>query len=79
VSRGGRTGPARLHDAEAKKLEMEEKEKKRREELSEKPFYRFQMREIRKAEQAELVKRFEEDKARLLSMKEQRGKFRPER
>jgi ribosomal RNA-processing protein 7 len=37
------------------------------------------MREIRKAEQAELVKRFEEDKARLLSMKEQRGKFRPER
>lgn len=79
VSRGGRTGPARMHDAEAKRLEMEEKEKKKRDELSEKPFYRFQMREVRKAEQAELVKRFEEDKARLVSMKEQRGKFRPER
>lgn len=79
VTRGGRTGPARLQDAEAKRVEMDEKEKKRREELSEKPFYRFQMREIRKAEQADLVKRFEEDKARLLSMKEKRGKFKPER
>jgi ribosomal RNA-processing protein 7 len=79
VTRGGRTGPARMEDAEAKRLELEEKEKKKREELSEKPFYRFQLREIRKVEQAELVKRFEEDKARLLSMKEKRGKFRPER
>jgi ribosomal RNA-processing protein 7 len=79
VTRGGRTGPARLQDAEAKRAEMDEKERKKREELSEKPFYRFQMREIRKAEQADLVKRFEEDKARLLSMKEKRGKFKPER
>jgi ribosomal RNA-processing protein 7 len=79
VTRGGRVGPARMHDAEAKRLEMEEKEKKKKAELSEKPFYRFQMREIRKAEQAELVKRFEEDKARLQGMKEKRGKFVPER
>lgn len=79
VTRGGRTGPARMEDAETKRLEMEEKERKKREELSEKPFYRFQLREIRKAEQAELVKRFEEDKTRLLSMKEKRGKFKPER
>ena len=78
VTRGGRTGPARMQDAEAKKLEMEEKDKKKKDELSEKPFYRFQLREIRKAEQAELVKRFEEDKARLLGMKEKRGKFKPE-
>jgi ribosomal RNA-processing protein 7 len=79
VTRGGRTGPARMQDAEAKRLEMEEKEKKRKEELSEKPFYRFQMREIGKQEQAELVKQFEEDKKRLMGMKEKRGKFRPER
>lgn len=79
VTRGGRTGPARMEDAEAKRLEKEEKERRKREGLSEKPFYRFQLREIRKAEQAELVKRFEEDKSRLLRMKEKRGRFKPER
>ena len=61
------------------RMVAQKEERKKREELSEKPFYRFQLREIRKAEQAELVKRFEEDKTRLLSMKEKRGKFKPER
>jgi ribosomal RNA-processing protein 7 len=77
VSRGGRTGPARMEDAEAKRIEKEEKENKKRGEMGD--FYRFQMRERRKAEQGELVKQFEEDKKRVESMKEKRGRFRPER
>lgn len=77
VTRGGRTGPARIEDAEEKRRELEEKEQKKREEMGD--FYRFQMRERRKAEQGELVKRFEEDKRRVETMKEKRGRFRPER
>jgi len=77
VTRGGRTGPARKEDAEEKRRELEEKEQKKREEMGD--FYRFQMRERRKAEQGELVKRFEEDKKRVETMKEKRGRFRPER
>ena len=77
VSRGGRTGPARKEDAEEKRRELEEKEQKKREEMGD--FYRFQTRERRKAEQGELVKRFEEDKRRVETMKEKRGRFRPER
>lgn len=77
VTRGGRTGPARKEDAELKRIEMEEKEQKKRDEMGD--FYRFQMRERKKAEQGELVKQFEEDKKKVESMKEQRGKFRPER
>jgi len=37
------------------------------------------MRERRKEEQGELVKRFEEDKKRVEVMREKRGRFRPER
>ena len=77
VTRGGRTGPARKEDAEEKRRELEEKEQKKREEMGD--FYRFQMRERRKLEQGELVKRFEEDKRRVETMKEKRGRFRPER
>ncbi|KAG9245176.1 ribosomal RNA-processing protein 7-domain-containing protein [Calycina marina] len=77
VTRGGRTGPARQEDAEEKRRELEEKERKKRDEMGN--FYRFQTRERRKAEQSELVKRFEEDKKRVESMKEKRGRFRPER
>jgi len=77
VTRGGRTGPARQEDAERKRAEMEEKEQNKREGMGD--FYRFQMRERRKAEQGELVKQFEEDKKRVEVMKEQRGRFRPER
>jgi ribosomal RNA-processing protein 7 len=77
VTRGGRTGPARKEDAEEKKKEMEEKEKRKRDEMGD--FYRFQMRERRKAEQGELVKQFEEDRRRVESMKKERGgRFRPE-
>ncbi|KAG0652754.1 Ribosomal RNA-processing 7 [Hyphodiscus hymeniophilus] len=77
VTKGGRIGPARRDDVERKQAELEEREKKKREELGD--FYRFQMRERRKAEQGELVKQFEEDKKRVEAMKEKRGRFRPER
>ncbi len=77
VSRGGRVGPARMEEVERKRVEMEEKERKKREEMG--GFYRFQMRERRKAEQGELVKRFEEDKKRVEKMRgERKGRFRPE-
>lgn len=77
VTRGGRTGPARQHDAdEARKKELEKEEAKRK---SMGDFYRFQGRERRKEEQGELLKRFEEDRKRVESMKtERRGRFRPE-
>jgi len=77
VTKGGRTGPAKREEAERKQAELEEKERKKREEMGD--FYRFQMRERRKAEQNELVKQFEEDKKRVEMMKEKRGRFRPER
>ena len=76
VSRGGRVGPARAEEAEAKRKEAEEKEKQKRESMGD--FYRFQMREKRKEQQGELVKRFEEDRKKVESMREKRGKFRPE-
>jgi ribosomal RNA-processing protein 7 len=77
VTKGGRTGPARREEVERKQAELEEKERRKREEMGD--FYRFQMRERRKAEQGELVKQFEEDKKRVEAMKEKRGRFRPER
>ena len=79
VTRGGRTAPARSEEAEQKKREMEERESKKREELQSAGFYRFQVREQRKAEQGELVRKFEEDRKRVGAMKEKRGRFRPER
>lgn len=77
VTRGGRTGPARQHDAEeARRKEMEKEEAKRK---AMGDFYRFQGRERRKEEQGELLKRFEEDRKRVEALKsERKGKFRPE-
>lgn len=51
VTRGGRTGPARADEAERKRQELEEKEKKGREERERSGFYRWQVRERRKEEQ----------------------------
>lgn len=39
-------------------------------------FYRFQMRERRKDEQGDFLKRFEEDKRRVAEMKQRRGRLR---
>ncbi|KAI1370774.1 ribosomal RNA-processing protein 7-domain-containing protein [Hypoxylon crocopeplum] len=76
VTRGGRAAPARRDEAEEAKQKMLERQQKKKDEMTN--FYRFQMRERRKAEQAEMLKRFEEDKKRVRAMKEKRGKFRPE-
>ncbi|KAL1872630.1 hypothetical protein VTK73DRAFT_1434 [Phialemonium thermophilum] len=73
---GGKGAPARMSEAEEARRKMLEKEEKKRTELNN--FYRFQLRERKKAEQAELLKRFEEDRKKVAAMREKRGKFRPE-
>ncbi|RDL38970.1 Uncharacterized protein BP5553_03310 [Venustampulla echinocandica] len=80
VTRGGRAGPARRGEAEEKRKEMEEREEKKRREMETGGFYRFQVRERRKKEQGELVRRFEEDKRRVEKLREGKGKrgLRPE-
>lgn len=76
VTRGGRTAPASRNEAEEAKTRMVEKDSKKKSEM--KDFYRFQLRERRKKEQAALLKRFDEDRKKVNSMREKRGKFRPE-
>ncbi|KAI0421430.1 ribosomal RNA-processing protein 7-domain-containing protein [Xylaria grammica] len=76
VTRGGRSAPARRDEAEEAKQKMLDKQQKKKDEMQN--FYRFQLREKRKAEQLELVKKFDEDKKKVQAMKERRGKFRPE-
>ncbi|KAI9825657.1 MAG: Ribosomal RNA-processing protein 7 [Thelocarpon impressellum] len=71
VTRGGRTGPARLEEAQAAAEKQRGKEGLR-------DFYRFQTREERKKAQGELVRKFEEDRRRVDEMKRKRGKFKPE-
>lgn len=76
VTRGGRNAPASRAEAEEAKRRMLEKEQKKKEELAN--FYRFQLRERKKAEQAELLKRFDEDRKKLEAMRAKKGKFVPE-
>lgn len=76
VTRGGRAAPARRDEAEEARNKMLEREQKKKDELGN--FYRFQLRERKKAEQAELVKQFDEDRKRVQAMKAKRGRFRPE-
>lgn len=76
VTRGGRAPPARRDEAEEARKRMLEKEQRKKDEMGN--FYRFQLREKKKAEQAELVKRFDEDRKRVQAMKQKRRKFRPE-
>lgn len=76
VTRGGKGTPANQFEAEEARQKMIEKAAKKKSEL--KDFYRFQLRERRKQEQAELLKRFEEDKRKVNAMREKRGKFKPE-
>ncbi|KAI2467388.1 ribosomal RNA-processing protein 7-domain-containing protein [Annulohypoxylon bovei var. microspora] len=76
VTRGGRAAPARRDEAEEAKQKMLDKQQKKNDDMTD--FYRFQMREKRKAEQIETLKKFDEDKKKVLAMKEKRGKFRPE-
>ncbi len=76
VTRGGRAAPARRDEAEEARRRMLEKQQKKKDEMQN--FYRFQLRERRKAEQADLVKRFAEDRRKVEAMKGKRGRFRPE-
>ncbi|WYZ41579.1 hypothetical protein EsH8_V_000474 [Colletotrichum jinshuiense] len=76
VTRGGRVAPASKNEAEEARQKMVDKAEKKKSETTD--FYRFQLRERRKAEQAALMKRFDEDRKKVDAMKEKRGKFRPE-
>lgn len=76
VTRGGRTGPARILEAQEKMEELKKKEEEKRESMGN--FYRFQVREKKKQRAGELVKRFEDDRRKVEEMREQRGRrFRP--
>jgi ribosomal RNA-processing protein 7 len=75
VTRGGRVGPARIEDAEKKKAELDERKRNHR---ATDDFYRFQNRERRKEAEGLLKRRFEEDRKRVESMRERRGRVRPE-
>ncbi|KAI0206793.1 ribosomal RNA-processing protein 7-domain-containing protein [Astrocystis sublimbata] len=76
VTRGGRSAPARRDEAEEAKQRMLDKQQKKKDETQD--FYRFQMRERRKAEQMDLLKKFDEDRKKVQAMKERRGRFRPD-
>ncbi|OHE94010.1 MOSC domain-containing protein [Colletotrichum orchidophilum] len=76
VVRGGRVAPANKNEAEEARQKMIDRASKKKDETTD--FYRFQLRERRKAEQAAMLKRFDEDKRKVDAMKEKRGKFRPE-
>ena len=67
VTRGSR-GAARLEETK----ELVEKHKEKSKGLED--FYRFQMREKRKEEHAEMLKKFEEDKRKVEEMRQRRGK-----
>lgn len=71
VVRGGRTGPARLEEAEAAKEKLEERKKKRG---AKEDFYRFQVREKRKEREGELRRKFEQDRRKVADMRERRGR-----
>lgn len=76
VTRGGRAAPANKAEAEEARQKMVERSSKKKSEMQD--FYRFQLRERRKAEQAQLLKRFDEDRKKVSAMREKRGKFKPE-
>lgn len=77
ITRGGRAAPASRNEAEEARRKMVEREKKKTSETRD--FYRFQLRERRKAEQTQLLRRFDEDRRKVNAMREKRGKFKPER
>ncbi|KAF4124243.1 ribosomal RNA-processing protein 7 [Geosmithia morbida] len=77
VTRGSsRVAPASRDEAEDARRKMIEKDARKKDGMQD--FYRFQLRQRRKDEQASLIKRFEEDRKKVDAMREKRGKFRPE-
>ena len=69
VTKGGRTAPAKQHVAK----EISEKQKSKQKVLQD--FYRFQSREKMKQQAGELVRKFEQDKEKVLRMKERRKRL----
>ncbi|KAG6009040.1 hypothetical protein E4U21_003371 [Claviceps maximensis] len=76
VTRGGRAAPASRNEAEEAKQRMVERADKKKSELTN--FYRFQLREQRKREQAALLRRFQDDRRKVDAMRQRRGQFKPE-
>ncbi|KAG5964698.1 hypothetical protein E4U58_003111 [Claviceps cyperi] len=76
VTRGGRAAPASRNEAEEAKQRMVDKAEKKKSELTN--FYRFQLREERKKEQAALLRRFQDDRRKVNAMRQKRGHFKPE-
>jgi ribosomal RNA-processing protein 7 len=70
VTKGARGGVVRKEDVK----ELGEKQKAKNKGLDD--FYRFQMRERRKEEQGEFLRKFNEDKRRVDEMKKRRGRLR---
>lgn len=69
VTKGARGGVVRKADAK----ELGEKQKEKSQGIQD--FYRFQMRERRKEQQGELMRKFEEDKRRVQEMRKRRGRI----
>ncbi|KAH6652723.1 ribosomal RNA-processing protein 7-domain-containing protein [Truncatella angustata] len=76
VTKGGRTAPARQEEAEEARKKMLERQQKKKDETGN--FYRFQLREKKKAEQAQFLQSFEEDKSRLRAMRDKRRRIQPD-
>lgn len=72
VTRGAKGGALKPEEAD------ELKEKQRAKEQGLEDFYRFQMREKRKEQQGQLLRKFDEDKKRVAEMRMRRGKLQPE-
>ncbi|KAL8805760.1 MAG: hypothetical protein Q9182_001793 [Xanthomendoza sp. 2 TL-2023] len=70
VTKGGRIAPARQDIAQDLAVKQKEKQNGFGD------FYRFQMRDRKKAKAAELMRKFEDDKEKIQQMKERRGMFR---
>jgi Rrp7 RRM-like N-terminal domain/Ribosomal RNA-processing protein 7 (RRP7) C-terminal domain len=73
VTKGARGGVVRKEDA--KQLGEKQREKDRNKDKGMGNFYRFQMREVRKEQQGELIRKFDDDKRRLDEMRKRRGKI----
>lgn len=70
VTRGARGGVVRKEDAKELGEKLKEKDKGLED------FYRFQMRERRKEQQGDLMRKFEEDKKKVEEMRKRRGRLR---
>lgn len=73
VTKGARGGVVRKEDA--KELGEKQKEKEKQKSQGTENFYRFQMRERRKEQQGELMRKFEEDTRRVAEMRKRRGRI----